>query len=134
VAFDILDLINADRIDWPGTRCSSPNAKTLSQDVRKASAVSFYDSRRGASLPLSPGNFFDAAATALEAPHGVQKEDERPPHGSEIKAQLSELVANGRRQVAARADRGRTLARSHGYFDTILLGTEVGVLVDNTSE
>ena len=26
------------------------------------------------------------------------------------------------------------LARSHGHFDTLLVGTEVGVLVDKTSE
>ena len=37
-------------------------------------------------------------------------------------------------QMAARADCGRTLARSHGHFDTLLVGTEVGVLVDKTSE
>ena len=36
--------------------------------------------------------------------------------------------------MAARADRGRTLPRSHGHFDTLLVGTEVGVLVDKTSE
>src|SRR6478672_959441 len=38
------------------------------------------------------------------------------------------------RQVAARADCGRTLARLHGDFDTLLVGAEVGVLVDKTSE
>jgi hypothetical protein len=36
--------------------------------------------------------------------------------------------------MAARADCGRTLARSHGHFDTLLVGTEVGVLVDKPSE
>ena len=36
--------------------------------------------------------------------------------------------------VAARTDCSRTLARSHGHFDTLLVGTEVGVLVDKTSE
>jgi hypothetical protein len=40
----------------------------------------------------------------------------------------------GRRQMAARADRGRTLPRSHGHFDTLLVGTEVGALVDKTSK
>ncbi len=36
--------------------------------------------------------------------------------------------------MAARADCGRTLARSHGHFDTLLVGAEVGVLVDKASE
>ena len=86
---------------------------------------------------VAPGNFFDshnAAAATVDAPHGVQKEDEKPPQGNELKAPFGELVVTGRRQMAARADCGRTLARSHGHFDTLLVGTEVGVLVDKTSE
>jgi len=67
-------------------------------------------------------------------PHGVQKEDEKPPQGNELKAPFGELVVTGRRQMAARADCSRTLARSHGHFDTLLVGTKVGVLVDKTSE
>jgi len=63
-----------------------------------------------------PWNFFDghnAAAATVDAPHGVQKEDEKSPQGYELKAPLGELVVAGRRQMAARADwaeplRGRT--------------------------
>jgi hypothetical protein len=51
----------------------------------------------------------------------------------ELKAPFGELAVTGRRQMAARADCGRTLARSHGHFDTLLVGTGVGVLVDKTS-
>ena len=36
--------------------------------------------------------------------------------------------------MAARADGGRTLARSYGHFDALLVGTEVGLLVDKASE
>jgi len=39
-----------------------------------------------------------------------------------------------RRQMAARADRGRTFARSQDHFDAPLVGTETGVLIDKTSE
>ena len=88
-------------------------------------------------LPSPPGNFFDshnAAAATVDPPHGVQKEDEKPPQGDKLKAPLGELVVTGRRQMAARVDCGRTLARSHGHFDTLLAGTEVGVLLDKTSE
>src|SRR4051812_4829255 len=73
-------------------------------------------------------------AATVDAPHGVQKEDEKPPQGNELKAPFGELVVTGRRQMAAQADRGRTLTRSHGHFDALLVGTEVGVLVDKTSE
>src|SRR6266852_6333700 len=86
---------------------------------------------------VAPGNFFDshnAATATVDAPHGVPKVDEKPPQGNELKAPFGELVVAGRRQMAARADSGRTLARSHGHFDTLLVGTEVGVLVDKTSE
>ena len=74
------------------------------------------------------------AAATVDAPQSVQKEDEKPPQGNELKAPFSELIVTRRRQMATRADCGRTLARSHGHFDTLLVGTEVGVLVDKTSE
>ena len=86
---------------------------------------------------VAPGNFFDshnAATAAVDAPHGVQKEDEKPPQGNELKAPFGKLVVTGRGQMATRADCGRTLARSHDHFDTLLVGAEVGVLVDKTSE
>jgi hypothetical protein len=44
------------------------------------------------------------------------------------------MVRQKKSWVAARADCGRTLARSHGDFDALLVGTEVGVLVDKTPE
>jgi hypothetical protein len=70
----------------------------------------------------------------VDAPHGVQKEDEKPPKGNELKAPFGELVVTGRRQMATRADCSRSLAGSHGHFDTLLVDTEVSVLVDKTSE
>jgi hypothetical protein len=86
---------------------------------------------------VAPGNFFDshnATAATVDAPHGVQKEDEKTPQGNELKAPFRELVVTGRRQMAPRADCGRTLARSYGHFDALLVGTEVGLLVDKTPE
>ncbi len=86
---------------------------------------------------VAPGDFFDrhnAATATVDAPHGVQKEDEKPPQGNELKPAFGELVVTGRRQMAARADCGRTLSGSHGDFDALLVGTEVGVLVDKTPE
>ena len=65
---------------------------------------------------VAPGNFFDshnAAAATVDAPHGVQKEDEKPPQGNELKAPFGELVVTGagkwqREQTAAETLRGRT--------------------------
>jgi hypothetical protein len=44
------------------------------------------------------------------------------------------LIVAGSPLVAARADGGRTLARSYDHFDALLIGTESGVLVDKTPE
>src|SRR5438045_1034784 len=63
-----------------------------------------------------------------------RRKTRNPPQGNELKAPFGELVVAGSRQMAARADCGRTVPRSHGHFDTLLVGTEVGVLVDKTSE
>jgi hypothetical protein len=76
----------------------------------------------------------NAATAAVDAPHGVQNEDEKPPQGNELKAPFGELVVTGCRQMAARADCGRTLARSHSHFDALLVGTEVSILVNKASE
>jgi hypothetical protein len=50
--------------------------------------------------------------------------------GNDFKAPFGELVVTGSRQTAARADCGRTVPGAHGNFDTLLVGTEAGVLVD----
>ena len=88
-------------------------------------------------LPSPQGTSFDshnAAAATVDAPHGVQNEDEKPPQGNELEAPFGELVVTGRREMAARADCGRTLSRSYGHSDAILVGTEVGLPVDKTPE
>jgi hypothetical protein len=36
--------------------------------------------------------------------------------------------------MAARADCGRTFARSHDHLDALLVGTETGVLINKTSK
>lgn len=71
---------------------------------------------------VAPGNFLDghhAAPAAIDAAHGVQQEDEESPQRNELKASFRELVVPGRRQMAARADCGRTLARSQDNFDAL---------------
>src|SRR5881392_3680304 len=63
-----------------------------------------------------------------------RRKTRNPPQGNELKAPLGELVVTGRRQMAARADCGRTPARSYGRFDAPFVGAEVGVLVHKTPE
>ena len=53
---------------------------------------------------------------------------------NELKAPFVELIVSGRREMAARADCDRTLARSYGHFNALLVGTEVDLLVDKTPE
>src|SRR5579864_7962819 len=86
---------------------------------------------------VAPGNFLDnhnATAAIVDALHGVQKEDQNPPQGNELKAPFGELVVAGRRQMAPRANCGRAPARPHGHFDALLVGTEADVLVDKTQK
>jgi len=45
------------------------------------------------------------------------------------KAPFGELVVAGCREMATRADCGRTLSRSHGHFDVLFIGPEVRVLI-----
>jgi hypothetical protein len=86
---------------------------------------------------VAPGNFFDddgVAAAAIDASHGVQQEDEVSPERDELEAALVELVVTGRRQAAARADRGRSLARPHGKFDALVVRTEACAMIDKSAE
>jgi hypothetical protein len=87
-------------------------------------------------LPFAPWNLFDhdrAAPATVHAPHGVEKEHEKPPQRNEFEAPLNELILSGSRLVAARADCGRTLARAHQNFDTLFVRTKACVLVDKAS-
>ena len=86
---------------------------------------------------LTPRNFFDhngTAAAAVDTPHGVKQEDEESPQGDELKAAFGELIVAGSRLMAARADRGRTLARPHGDFDALVVRTECGAMIDKPPE
>ena len=156
VAFGVLDFIDADGVDLAERAVlQSPGDDMLDriENLVPGSAKRFggFFPRKPArptgqeehigfgqgAFAVAPGNFFDdhgAAAAAIDAPHGVQQEDEESPQGNELEAPLGELVVAGRRLMAARADRGRTLARPHGDFDALVVGTETGVLVDKSPE
>lgn len=88
-------------------------------------------------FPSPPGNFLDddgAAVAAIDAPHGVQQEDEKSPQRDELETTLSELVVTGGWLMAAGTNRGRTLARPHGDFDTLFVRTDAGMLINEAPE
>ena len=74
------------------------------------------------------------AAAAIDAPHGVQQEDQKSPERNELETPLGELIVSGRGLMAARADGRRTLARPHGDLNALVVGTEAGLLVNESPE
>ena len=63
---------------------------------------------------------------AVDAPHAVQKENQKAPERDELKAPLGKMIVTRRRLVAPRADRRRALPWPDGYFDGFLVGAEAG--------
>ena len=68
----------------------------------------------------------------MDAPHPVQKENQKTPEREELEAPLAKLIVTRRRLVAPRADRRRTQSRTHVHFHALLAGAEAGVLVDES--
>jgi hypothetical protein len=85
-------------------------------------------------LPIAPGNLLDHHATisAVDASHAVQEENQKPPQRNELEAPFGKMIITRRRSVAPRTDRRRSLPRSDVYFDAFLVGSEAGVLVDES--
>src|ERR1700687_2321517 len=86
---------------------------------------------------VTPWNFLDhhrLAAAAIDAAHGVQQEDEKSPERDELETPLGQSIISGRRLVAARTDCRGTLAWPHRDLDALFVGTEAGMLVNETPE
>ena len=87
---------------------------------RKAGAPSGPETacrRWSTALAVAPRNLFDddrATAGAIDAPHRVEKKDQKAPERNELEAPFGELIITGRWPVATRTDcrgllRGRTV-------------------------
>ncbi len=88
-------------------------------------------------LAVAPGDFFDdhsLAAAAIDAPHGVQQEDQKSPERDEVVTPFGELIITRRRLMATGTNCRRTFPRTHGDFDPLVIGTEAGMLVNETPE
>ncbi len=88
----------------------------------------------GLVLAIAPGNLFhhNAAVPAMDAPHPVQKENQKAPERDGLEPPLGQMIVTRRRPAAARADRRSTLARTHVHFDRLVAGAEAGVLIDES--
>jgi hypothetical protein len=86
-------------------------------------------------LSIAPRHFFDDdrfAASASDAPHGVEQKNQKSPEGNELETALGEPIVSGGRLMAARTNRRRTPARTHGDLNTLVIGTEAGLLVNES--
>jgi hypothetical protein len=83
-------------------------------------------------LAIAPGNLLDQDATisAVDTSLTIEQENQKTPQGNELEAALGEMIVPRRRLVAPRTDGHRVDAWSDVYFDTFLVGSEAGVLVD----
>src|SRR3954462_12002934 len=84
---------------------------------------------------VTPRNFFNddsLAAAAIDAPHGVQQEDQESPQGNELKTPFAQLIITGRGLMAACTDSLGALTRTDGDFNALVVGTEVSPLVNES--
>jgi len=84
---------------------------------------------------IGPGDLLDddrLAAAAIDAPHGVKQKNQKSPERNKLETPLDELIVSGGGLVAARTNRFGTLARTHGDFNALVIGTEVGLLVNES--
>ena len=88
----------------------------------------------GLVLALTPGDLLhhDAAVSAMDAPHPVEKENQNSPARDELKTPLGKMIVTGRGLVAPRADCRRTFPRPDVHFDAFLVGAKAGVSVDES--
>src|SRR6202451_425276 len=138
----------------PSLRCSSPKvttcstaSKTFSHEVRKAQAVSFHESRRApageeqhvgpgqSALSVAPRNLLDhhpLTAAAIDTSHGVQQKNQKAPERNELESALGEFVISGAGLVALRTNRLRALPGTHRDLDTLVIGTETCLLINES--
>ena len=73
-----------------------------------------------------------STAAAIDAPHRVKQKNQKAPERNELETALGELIVSGGGLMAARANRRRTLARAHGDLNALVIGTEAGLLVNES--
>jgi len=88
-------------------------------------------------LSIAPRDFLDdhcLTAAAIDASHGIKQKDQKAPKRNELETPFGELITTRGRLMAARTDRPRTFARTDGNLNTLMIGTEAGLLVNESRE
>src|SRR5882757_8479624 len=86
-------------------------------------------------LAIAPGHFLDddcLTTAAIDATHGIKEKNQKAPKGDELKTALRELIVSGGRLMAARTNRRRTFAWTHRDLNTLVIGAETGLLVNES--
>src|SRR6202049_4167351 len=151
VAFGILDLIDADRLDRPEMAVFEPPRHHIFH--RLADLVPTGAERHGGFLPgqlacpvgekqhiglgelvlaARPWQLFDPhpAGPAIDAPHAVKQQHHEAPERDEFEAAQAEVIIAGGGPMAARAYRLCAAARSHVNLDEAALRAQPRRLVD----
>ena len=139
---------------WPSTRCSKApgdhvlhrvkdlvpgSAKRLGRFFPREAArpagqkqhVGFGES----TFAIGPGDLLDndrLAAAAIDAPHGVKQKNQKSPERNKLETSLGELIVAGGGLMATRTDGLGALARTHGDFNALAIGTEASLLVNES--
>jgi hypothetical protein len=71
-------------------------------------------------------------AAAINAPHRIQQKNQKAPEGDELETALGQLVVSGGGLMAARAYCRRTLAWTNINLNTLVIGGEAGLLVNES--
>src|ERR1035438_341480 len=82
-----------------------------------------------------PGHFLDddcLTTAAIDATHGIKQKDQKAPSRNELETALGELIVSGGRLMATRTNRRRTFARTHRDLNTLVIGAETGLLVNES--
>jgi hypothetical protein len=85
-------------------------------------------------LAVAPRKFLrhHAASAALDASPAVEKKHQKAPERDELEAPLRQAIVTRHRLFAPRAHRLGALAWPHRHLDGLLVGTETGVVVDES--
>jgi hypothetical protein len=128
------------------TTCSTAS-KTFSHEVRKASAVSFHESRRAqrarnnnvgsgqGALSIGPRNLLNddrIATAAIDTPHRIEQKNQKSPERDELEAALAKLVVAGSRLMATRTHCLCALAGTHGDLNALVVGAETGLAINES--
>jgi hypothetical protein len=154
VPFGILDFIHPDGIDLTECPVVQPERDDVLDGVENL--VPGSAKRHGRFLPrkpprpagqkqhvrfgksafaITPRDLFDdnrVAAPAIDAPHGVQQKNQEAPERNKLETPFGELIVSGRVLMAARTNRFGALARTHGDFNALVIGTEASLLVNES--